>query len=177
MILAGGVVTLREFRSGDAADVHAIIGDDRVTRFLSFDSRTMQQAVEMIGGVIDRARCEVRNEYYLAATLADDRLIGFARLALGGVEAAKLGYAIHADHWGNGYASEAARSLVNFGFAELGLHRITAAIGPDSLASVAVAGKVGMEYEGRLRDHVFTNGGWRDSLLYSIINPRQATAL
>jgi ribosomal-protein-alanine N-acetyltransferase len=38
---------------------------------------------------------------------------------------------------------------------------------PDNAASIAVAKHLGMSYEGRIRDHVFTNGGWRDSLLYS----------
>ena len=95
---------------------------------------------------------------------------GFARLGLGGVKAAKLGYAIHADHWGHGYATDAARTLASFGFADLGLHRITAAIGPDSAASIAVATRIGMRHEGRLRDHVFTDKAWRDSLRYSILS-------
>ena len=49
------------------------------------------------------------------------------RLGLGGVKAAKLGFAIAADHWGHGYATDAARNLITFGFAKLGLHRRTAA--------------------------------------------------
>jgi hypothetical protein len=36
-------------------------------------------------------------------------------------------------------------------------------------ASIAVAERLGMQYEGRIRDHVFTNGAWRDSLLYSVL--------
>lgn len=96
-------------------------------------------------------------------------MIGFARLGLGGVKAAKLGYAIAADHWGNGYATDAARTLINYGFTVLDLHRITVAIGPDNAASIAVVDRLGFAPEGRLRDHVFTNGAWRESLLYSIL--------
>jgi [ribosomal protein S5]-alanine N-acetyltransferase len=59
--------------------------------------------------------------------------------------------------------------MVRFGFAELGLHRISAAIGPDNKGSVSVVEHLGMKLEGRIRDHVFTNGTWRDSLLYSIL--------
>jgi ribosomal-protein-alanine N-acetyltransferase len=98
-----------------------------------------------------------------------DALIGFARLGLGGVKAAKLGYAIRADRWGKGYATDACRTMIQFGLARLGLHRISAAIGPDNAASIAVARKLGMTYEGRLRDHVFTNGEWRDSELFAIL--------
>jgi ribosomal-protein-alanine N-acetyltransferase len=32
-----------------------------------------------------------------------------------------------------------------------------------------VVARLGMQYEGRIRHHVYTNGSWRDSLLYSIL--------
>ncbi|SCL16890.1 GNAT family N-acetyltransferase [Micromonospora inyonensis] len=169
--IPGRVINLREMRSDDAADALAIVGDDRVTRWLSFDSRDQAATVAMIEGTITRAQLEPRTEYYLAVADSTDRMIGFARLGLTGHQAAKLGYAISADHWGHGYASDAARTIVSYGFRELKLHRITAAIGPDNAASIAVAERLGMQYEGRLRDHVFTNGAWRDSLLYSILAP------
>ncbi|MFG3577193.1 GNAT family N-acetyltransferase [Micromonospora chersina] len=167
--LKGRAVILREFRSDDAASSLALVGDERVTQWLSFDNRDLEAATAMIEGAVARAKTEPRNEYYLAVTLPGDELIGFARLGLNGVKAAKLGYAIRADQWGHGYASDAARTLTDFGFRELGLHRISAAIGPDNAASIAVAERLGMQYEGRIRDHVFTNGAWRDSLLYSIL--------
>jgi RimJ/RimL family protein N-acetyltransferase len=122
----------------------------------------------MIGNAIEQARREPRTEFYLAVTLpAEDEVIGFARLALDGVKAGKLGYAIRADRWGRGYATDAARTFADFGFRQLGLHRISAAIGPDNAASIRIAERLGMRREGRIRDHVFTNGVWRDSLLYS----------
>jgi ribosomal-protein-alanine N-acetyltransferase len=111
-----------------------------------------------------------RTEYYLAVTThTDDRLIGFVRLGLGGVQAAKLGFAVAAPHWGHGYALDAARTLIDFGFTTLGLHRISAAIGPGNAASIAIVTRLGFTKEGRLRDHVFTNGAWRDSILYSLL--------
>ena len=81
------------------------------------------------------------------------------------MKAAKLGYAIRADRWGKGYATDAAHRMIAFGFNELGLHRISAAIGPDNAASIAVVRKLGMQCEGRIRDQVFTNATWRDSPL------------
>jgi len=167
--LEGAKVWLREFRRDDVDAALALVGDDRVTRWLSFDSRTREQAVDMIEGTIERAQQEPRTEYYLAVTIDADELVGFARLGLTGVQAAKIGYAIAADHWGNGYALDATRTLVSFAFGPLGLHRISAAIGPDNEPSIAVVKRLGMNYEGRLRHHVFTNGAWRDSLLYAAI--------
>jgi RimJ/RimL family protein N-acetyltransferase len=69
-------------------------------------------------------------------------LVGFARLALADVKAAKLGYAIRGDRWDKGYATDATRRIVAFGFAELRLRRISAAIGPDNAASIAVVQKL-----------------------------------
>lgn len=167
--LAGRLVVLRDFLPDDVEAAFAIVGDDKVTQSLSFDSKTRQQTSTMIDGAIARAQSRPRLEFYLAVTTTDDELIGFARLGLDGVRAAKLGYAIRADRWGQGYATDAARTLVTFGFERLDLHRISAAMGPDNSASKALVERLGFTYEGRIRDHVHTNGGWRDSLLYSVL--------
>jgi RimJ/RimL family protein N-acetyltransferase len=168
--LEGRRVRLREFRPDDLDRSLAVVGDDRVTRWMAFDSLSREQQAERLTALIARAAAEPRTEYFLAVTTpADDDLVGFARLGLGGERAAKLGYAIAADRWGHGYATDAARTLVDFGFRALDLHRITAAIGPENAASVAVVRRLGFRREGRLRDHVFTNGAWRDSELYSLL--------
>lgn len=168
--LTGERTRLREFRAEDLEDSLAVVADDEVTQWLSFDSLTREQQADRLTAAIERASQTPRNEYYLALTTLDsDRLIGFARLGLSGVQAAKLGYSVAAPHWGKGYATDAARTLVSFGLAELGLHRITAAIGPDNAASIRVVKRLGFSYEGRLRDHVFTNGAWRDSDLYAVL--------
>lgn len=167
--LTGRVVTLREFERDDTASAFEIVGNDQVTQWLSFDTRNEVQTVDMIDGAVQRARLEPRTEYYLAVSLTSGDLIGFARLGLDGVKAAKLGYAIRPDQWGRGYATDAARTMIDFGFHALGLHRISAAIGPDNAASIAVVQRLGMKHEGRIRDHVYTAGAWRDSLLYSVL--------
>jgi [ribosomal protein S5]-alanine N-acetyltransferase len=168
--LIGDHVRLREFQIDDLDDSDAILGDDRVTRWLSFDSRTREQQAAMLTGAIERAKQTPRTEYYLAVTThTDDRLIGFVRLGLGGVRAAKLGGAGAVPHWGHGYALDTTRTIIDFGFTTLGLHRISTAIGPDNAASIALVTRLGFTKEGRLRDHVFTNGAWRDSILYSLL--------
>ncbi|AVH61800.1 N-acetyltransferase (plasmid) [Streptomyces dengpaensis] len=170
MRIVGDQVVLREFARDDVDDVLAIIGDDAVTTWLSFDSRDRAQAVAMIEGTIERTAQEPRTEFYLGVTKRDDdRVIGFARIGLAGVQAGKLGYAVAAKEWGHGYATDAARTLITYAFRELGLHRVSAAIGPDNTASIAVVQQLGFTREGVLRDHVFTNGAWRDSVLFSVL--------
>lgn len=185
--LTGAKVTLREFRPDDVDAAHEIVGDDAVTRWLSFDSRDRVQTSAMLAAAVERARSQPRGEYYLAvvqpengapvgegALVGDGALVGFARLGLTGIEAAKLGYAIRHDRWGHGYATDAVRTILDFGFRVLRLHRVSAAIGPDNAASIRVVTRLGFRPEGRLRDHVYTNGAWRDSLLYSVLAPEWA---
>lgn len=167
--LTGPRIVLREFRRSDAPHVSAIVGDPEVTCWLSFDTRDPAGAVEMLSGILRRAEHTPRHEFYLAAACPEtDRVLGFVRLARTG-PTAKLGYAVRRDAWGRGVATESARLLLSFGFDHLDVHRVTAAVGPDNQASVRVVSSLGFSYEGRLRDHVLTNGAWRDSLLFSLL--------
>lgn len=126
----------------------------------------------MLAGTRERPQRDPRTEYYLAVCRSsDDLLVGFVRLGLAGVDAGKLGCAVHREHWGLGYATRASQMMIEFGFRKLGLHRIAAAVGPDNASSPATVGRLGFTYEGRIRDHVFTDGRWRDSSLYSILEP------
>jgi ribosomal-protein-alanine N-acetyltransferase len=168
--LSGELTTLREFRTSDLEDYLAIVADDRVTSWLSFDSRNRAEAEKALTAIVERAAQEDRPDYLLAVTRRDgDSVVGFARLGPTGVKAAHLGYAINADHWGRGYATDASSVMLRLAFRTLGLHRVSAAIGPENEASIAVVKRLGFSYEGHIRHHVFTNGDWRDSLLYSIL--------
>ena len=170
IFLQGRITYLRDMTVDDLDAIESIAGDDRVTTWLSFESRDRDGCRAMLTAAMQNTQADPRMEYYLAITTREsESMIGFARLALGGVKAGKLGYAINADHWGKGYAQDAVAALVDFGFRSLDLHRITAATGPENAASRAVLNRLGFTYEGQLRSHVFTNGNWRDSLLYSLL--------
>ncbi len=170
--LTDGSIHLRELVADDLDRIHALVGDPAVTRTLSFDTRSRAQVASMLAGACERAQRDPRTEYYLAiCRSSDDLLVGFIRLGLAGVDAGKLGCAVHREHWGVGYATRASQMMIEFGFRKLGLHRISAAVGPDNASSLAAVDRIGFTYEGRIRDHVFTNGRWRDSLLYSILEP------
>jgi len=170
LAIEGQRVGLRDFTPDDLDSTMAIVGDPRVTAYLSFDKKDRQEQERLLAAQVDGAKASPRTEYYLAVTESKTgQVVGFARLGVGAHASAKLGYAIRWQDWGKGFATEAADTLLRFGFETVGLHRVTAACGPDNLASRRVLDKLGFTVEGRLRDHVFTNGAWRDSLLYSIL--------
>jgi RimJ/RimL family protein N-acetyltransferase len=62
-----------------------------------------------------------------------------------------------------------AQLLLRFGFREMHLHRIFATCDPRNLASARVLEKIGMLYEGRMREVMLIRDGWRDSALYAVL--------
>ena len=67
--------------------------------------------------------------------------------------------------------TEAVECVVDFGFSQIGLHKIVATCGFDNIASARVREKNGMQREGYLRKDKYVRGKWRDSLLYAILEP------
>jgi len=82
---------------------------------------------------------------------------------------AELGYWIGVPYWGNGYATEAARGVVDYGFGTLGLHRIFASHFANNPASARVLRKIGMRHEGSLRAHVLKWGEFLDLEMYGMV--------
>jgi RimJ/RimL family protein N-acetyltransferase len=65
----------------------------------------------------------------------------------------ELGWMLGREFWGNGYATEAARAVMEFSFGELGLGRLISLIAQANVASAAVAKRLGMTVEGETRIH------------------------
>ncbi|HET8684816.1 MAG TPA: GNAT family N-acetyltransferase [Micromonosporaceae bacterium] len=80
----------------------AIVGDPKVTRSLSFDTRSRDEQAERLAADIARAHSEPRPDYYLAIANGDDLLVGFVRIGLGAHHSGELGYAVRADDWAKG---------------------------------------------------------------------------
>ena len=100
-----------------------------------------------------------------------EELIGLVRLGIVAPEflGGEVGYGLRVDRWGQGLTTEAVRLVIGFGFEQLGLHRIVALCDPDNVGSRRVMEKVGMQPEGRLRQDMRSQGRWRDSLAYAIL--------
>lgn len=81
----------------------------------------------------------------------------------------EIGYVLHPDHQGHGYATEAASLLLRLGFEELGLHRIVGRLDARNQASAKVLERLGMRREAYLRENEFVKGEWCDELVYAIL--------
>jgi len=82
---------------------------------------------------------------------------------------AELGYWLAEPFWGKGIMTEAVQSIVEYGFRDLGLHRIYAEPYTTNEASVRVLEKAGFRREGIIRCNVVKNNQILDQFLYSCI--------
>ncbi|MEU9290272.1 GNAT family protein [Streptomyces sp. NPDC048275] len=85
-------------------------------------------------------------------------------------------YIVHPQVWGQGIGTEIGRQLLSCGFGKLGLHRIYATCDPRNLGSSRVLAKLGMTHEGRLRHTSLIRDGWRDSVIFSILEDEWRSA-
>lgn len=72
-------------------------------------------------------------------------------------------------YWGYGYATEAAREVLRYGFEDLRLHRVYAAHFGNNPASGKVLRKIGMSYEGTRREHHRKYGDYEHRVKYGLI--------
>jgi len=79
----------------------------------------------------------------------------------------EVGWRLSAEHWGRGYAAEAARAAVTFGFDHAGLDEIVSFTVPANLRSIAVMERLGMRFDGEF-DHPRVSGPLKRHLLYRL---------
>ncbi len=82
---------------------------------------------------------------------------------------AEVGYAIHPDHWGNGYATDALRTLCDYAFSEQRLEKINGRHYATNPASGRVMEKVGFIQEGVLREEAYVQGERVDVVQYGLL--------
>lgn len=88
----------------------------------------------------------------------------------------ELAYWIGEEYWGNGYATEAAKALIEFAFSAKNYNKVFARSFDSNPASMRVIEKTGMKKEGLLKQHVRKDGKYIDLVCYGILK-QQADVL
>ncbi len=81
----------------------------------------------------------------------------------------EIGWYLLPEHWGNGFATEAVKAVIQYVFADFKINRLAAFLNTENERSMALAGRVGMEREGRLREVKYIKGVYYDEFVYSIL--------
>lgn len=160
-------LTLRPLSDADIAELVPLIGDRRVA------ATTLR---------IPHPFAEKDAREFLSCPAKENELRLGIRLSTNGVfiggiglhpypehKRAELGYWIGVPFWGHGYATEAARAVVKYGFEKVQLNRIFAAHFKHNPASGKVLQNAGMKYEGCMRQNILKWGEFIDVEVYSIL--------
>ena len=132
---------LRPLRADDVDEFVALHADPRVNRFVGSYSRP--RAVERLAA-IERQWAERGHGQCAIELKATRALIGRSGLRYWEqFDEVEVGWTLRAEHWGHGYATEAARACLDWGFSNLETDYVTAMIRPGNEASVRVAERLG----------------------------------
>ncbi len=165
-------LVLREFNFDDWPAIQAYQSDPHYLRFYAWTERSPAEVQDFVRMFLKQQEESPRRKFQLAATLkTNGELIGNCgiRLAQAGAHQGDIGYELAPEHWGQGYATEAARAIVNLGFTHLELQRIWSWCIADNRASAHVLEKLGMQLEGRLRQNEFFKDRFWDTLMYAVL--------
>ncbi|HZG60434.1 MAG TPA: GNAT family protein [Anoxybacillus sp.] len=171
-VIHGKRVMLREFTEEDWTSVHAYASQEIACQYQPWGPNTEKDSQLYVKQIIEDTKKNPRTRFAFAVIKNDsNEMIGTGELNIHSLhhKNAEIAYIINPAFWGNGYATEVADLLIQFGFANLGLHRIFATCDPRNVASAKVLRKVGMTFEGTLRENLLIRDGWRDSSLFSVI--------
>lgn len=164
---------LRPFTEDDLEALHAYQSRADVARYLYWEPydelATREALARKRRRVALRTTGDVLN---LAVVVRETRqLVGDVLLCWVSAEhrQGEVGYVFHPEHGGNGYATEAARMMVEIGFDLLGLHRIVGRLDARNTASARVLERLGMRREAHLRDSEFVKGEWTDEVVYAML--------
>lgn len=171
---------LRELRLSDIDRIYRYANDESINRYLLFGDLAKEDGARkyvqkaMASAALD-TNIEQRMQYKLALLVKPEiDFIGSCWLDITDAthKRASIGYFIDNRYWGRGYATEAAKALLKYGFETLKLHRIEATCDADHQATRRVLEKAGLKREARLRQHRRRQSLWTDSCLYAIVeNP------
>jgi RimJ/RimL family protein N-acetyltransferase len=140
---------LRPLTLGDVDALVALHDDPEVARFIK---RLERPAAEARLRLAEREWRERGHGMFAVLDRVSGRFLGRAGLKYWDqFDETEVGWALRRDAWGHGFATEAARACLDWGFASLEVRYLTAMIHPQNEASIRLAHRVGMS---RLRADV-----------------------
>ena len=160
-------LVLRRPVIGDVAAIAAIQADPDVAAETTEIGTTPEAIAKYIGiqQALDPFQLGKCFDLFIEVKATGD-LAGLVSLVHRKPSQGQIGWALHTNYRGLGYATEAAIALTEYAFGTLGLHRIYADTSIESRASWRVMERVGLVREGRFREAGFKDGNWHDVVVY-----------
>ncbi|HET6850415.1 MAG TPA: GNAT family protein [Gaiellales bacterium] len=165
---------LRALRAEDGEALHEMESREDVTRWLYYEPRTAAESEEALARRVVRTRLAHEGD---ALELGIEHagtgaLLGTVILMYRSEQhrQGEIGFVLHPDHQGQGFAREAAREMLRLGFEQLGLHRIVGRLEPRNEASARLLERLGMRREAHLIENEWVKGEWQSELIYAMLD-------
>jgi RimJ/RimL family protein N-acetyltransferase len=170
-------LTLRMMTEADVDDVYLYQSREDVTRYQLFDPRTRDEVIAKVAEFSLASTLEKDGDYWqlameLSATKdAPARVIGDIYFTVASLanSKAEIGWSMHPEFHGKGYASEAANAVLNVAFGTIRFHRVVAELDPRNSASIALCTRLGMREEAYFVKDLLFKGEWSDTGAYAIL--------
>jgi RimJ/RimL family protein N-acetyltransferase len=177
-VLTGKKVVLRPIRRSDIANFLKWFNDPEVIQYidlyLPMTEMVEEKWIEDLENNLNKVRLVIE-------AIQDDSgqpigSIGFQAINQRD-QTAEFGIALgEKEYWSKGFGTEAAQLLMNYGFQQLNLHRISSSAFAFNERSIKLHKKVGFKEEGRHRKEIFKNGQFHDRVMFGILREEWAEA-
>ena len=169
-VLTGSMISLRELRASDAADLLASLGTAEVTRLISPPPPTVDGFEKFINWT-NRQREAGKSIAYGITLKGTDTVIGLlqVRSLQPGFDIAEWGFALGSDFWGTGIFMDAAQLVLDFAFDVLGVRRMEAKAAVKNGRGNGALHKLGAVQEAILRRSFLRNGVYLDQAYWTIL--------
>ncbi len=168
-----GRLTLRPFADGDFDAMHAMRSDADVARYLYGGPLSPDETRSLLAQKAAGASWSREGDWLSVAAV--ERASG---LTVGDISfrwvserdrTAEIGFIFDPRHHGNGFATEAARALLDWAFTSAGFHRVIGRTEARNTASARVLEKLGMRLEAHFVENEWVKGEWQSELVYSVL--------
>lgn len=162
---------LRSILETDIDNVHLLHSLAEVDKFNTLGiPESIEETKLLIDNWITENNKETIQRFTFATELkTDNQFIGIIGINIGKAKYknAEVWFKFDPNFWNKGYATEALREILNFGFNNLNLHRIEAGCAVENIGSIKVLEKVGMLREAHTRQLLPLKSGWSDNYGYA----------
>ena len=156
---------IRNFTYDDWLDVHSYTSDTNVMKYIPEGVLTSEDAKKFV-----KENSSQDAKYFPVLLKKDHTLIGHIVFhKYFGEHMYEIGWVFNPKYYNRGYASEAAYSILKYGFETMKLHRIIATCQPENIPSYRIMEKIGMRREGFFKKCIPHGNEWWDEYYYAIL--------
>jgi RimJ/RimL family protein N-acetyltransferase len=164
---------LSEVTWNDVDNIHMLYSFPEVDKYNTMGiPQNIEKTKELIKTMIEFQNKDNRKSYTWKILRKDSgEFIGTAGITLSAnrFRLGEIFYELLPSQWGQGYATEIAKTLIEAGFHDFHLHRIEAGVATENIRSIRVLEKSGMMREGLRRKILPIRGEWKDNYHYAIV--------